>query len=158
MSHEQANRVWEKMAEAEVRSLYFGELAARYTRRKQIISGLSLFLSSGAAATLVAGWPDWLPALAAAIVAAITAYSIAANLDRAAVTMANLHATWNHLADDYKHLWHRWYEDDAEEDLARLLTRAREASEKGSTEAPYDQRLLDKWQEHVYSQYSPAAA
>ena len=42
----QTNLVWENMLAAETRSLYFGDLATRYTRRKQCITGSSFFLSS----------------------------------------------------------------------------------------------------------------
>ena len=53
LTDDQIKRVWENMLAAEARSLYFGDLAARYTRRKRVITGASFFLSSGAAATLV---------------------------------------------------------------------------------------------------------
>ena len=41
MTEEQANLAWEKKVQAEVRSLYFAELAAQYTRRKQLVTGIS---------------------------------------------------------------------------------------------------------------------
>ena len=44
LTEHQANRVWEKRVEAEVRSLYFADLANRFTVRKQIITGASFFL------------------------------------------------------------------------------------------------------------------
>ena len=161
LSDQQTNMVWQKMAEAEVRSLYFGDLAATYTKRKQFIAGATFFLSSGAAASLWATRADiahWAPLVMSLIVAVLSAYSMAVNLDRKAVTMANLHAAWNHLADDYEHLWHHWHEHDAQQVLDKLLARAREISETATTEAPYDKRRMDKWQEHVYSRYSPTAA
>ncbi|MGH8335666.1 MAG: hypothetical protein ACRETL_02305, partial [Gammaproteobacteria bacterium] len=42
----QINRVWEHMLAAESRALYFGDLASRYTRRKQWITGVSFFFSA----------------------------------------------------------------------------------------------------------------
>ena len=146
------------MAEAEVRSLYFGDLAARYTKRKQTIVAASFFLSSGAAASLWATMPAWVPLTMAIIVALLTGYSIAVNLDKAALTMANLHGEWNRLSNDYEHLWNRWYADDAEDTLKALLERASQVSVKGrSTEAPFDQNLIDKWETYVYSQYQATA-
>ena len=74
LTENQVNRVWNKMVEAEVRSLYFADLAGRYNRYKQILTGVSFFLSSGAAATLLAKAPDWIPILLAIIVAILSAY------------------------------------------------------------------------------------
>ena len=86
----QTNRVWEKMISSEVRSLYFGELASRYTRQKQFITGLIFFLASGAAATLAAELPRLIPLRMSGVSAVLTAYAIAVNLDRKAATMAKL--------------------------------------------------------------------
>ena len=149
----QINRVWVKTIEAEVRSFYFGELAARYVKRKQIITGVSFFLSSGAAATLAAKTVSWVPLVMAALAAMVTAYSIAVNLDRKAVTMAKLHSTWNQLAAEYDRLWNHCHEDDADAQFESLLKRGRDASEIGSTEAPYDEGLIEKWQDRVNAQH-----
>src|SRR5439155_4193515 len=140
------------MVEAEVRSLYFADLASRYTKRKQIITGISFFLSSGAAATLAAKLPTWIPLVLAVVVAFTTAYSIAVNLDKCITIMVKLHHQWNHLSADYERLWNHWRDDEAEEVLADLVRRAREASEAG-TEMPYDKDAINKWQEMVYSRF-----
>ncbi|MBI3697789.1 MAG: hypothetical protein HY238_23525 [Acidobacteria bacterium] len=160
LTEHQRTRVWESLVKAEVRSLYFGDLASRNTKRKQIITGVSFFLSSGAAATLAAQSPSWIPLVMSGVVAVLIAYSIAVGLDKAAATMAKLHYTWNQLAADYDHLWDHWDEDDAEEVLGELVRRSRDASELGTTEAPYNPSLLEKWTEHVYAQYnqSPTTA
>ena len=142
--------VWNRMHEAEVRSLYFGEQAVRYTTLKQIITGTSFFLSSGAAATLIASFPKWIPTVLAVIVAILTAYSMAVSLDRRIGTICKLHSEWNHLNSEYEHLWNHWYEDDAEESLADLSKRGREASQI-ATEMPYDPEALHKWENLVYS-------
>jgi hypothetical protein len=157
LTENQTNRVWEKMIAAEVRSLYFGDLATRYTRRKQVITGLSFFLSSGAVVTLATKMELWIPLVMSAIAAALTACSIAIGLDKAAPGMAKLHYTWNHLAADFERLWNHWHEDDAEAVFQDLLRRAREASQI-STEAPYDERLIAKWEDRVLAQYGLAAA
>lgn len=54
LTENQIRRVWESMLAAETRALYFGDLTSRYTRRKHWITGLSFFLSCGAAATVIA--------------------------------------------------------------------------------------------------------
>src|ERR1700676_4385818 len=125
----QANRVWERMLEAEARSLYFGDLAVTYTRRKQIITATSFFLSSGAAATMIAKMQKYFPIFPALIVELTAAYSLAVNLDRSIVTMTKLHCQWNQLSADYEHLWNHWQDDDSEVVLSSLLRRAAEASE-----------------------------
>jgi hypothetical protein len=147
LNEAQTSRVWQLMVEAEVRSYYFGDLASRFTRQKQIITGLSFFLSSGAAATIAARL-YWAPLISASIAAGLTAYSIAAGLDRRAGEMAQLHHDWAMLSSDYERLWHHWYEEDADSRLAEIQRRDGEVSRK-STEAPYDRSLLDKWQDRV---------
>jgi len=151
LSEFQINQVWENMLAAEARSLYFGDLAFRYTRRKQWITGASFFLSSGAAATVVAKAPEWVPGLLALLVALVTAYSMAVNLDGKIKTMSVLHASWNSIATDYSRLWSHTYSDDAEEQLYEIIERAKEASELATTEAPNDQELLAKWQDRVFA-------
>jgi len=152
LTESQANRVWERMVEAEVRSLYFADLANRYTRRKQIIAGLSFFLSSGAAATIIAKAPDWVPITLAVVVALSTAYSMAVGLDRYISSMTKLHYGWNHLAVDYEHLWNHWLDDDAERILDELVKQGMEMSEQ-ATEIPYQEKLIDKWRDVVYMRF-----
>jgi hypothetical protein len=150
--------VWGRMLEAEVRSRYFGELASRYALRKQMITGLTFFFASGAAATLVAQLPYWFPLVQSVIVAVITAYSIAVNLDTRINTLSKLHYKWNYLHAEYERLWHHWYEEDAAAIFEELLRQAREASETATTEAPYDKELADKLADDVYAQYRQTAA
>src|SRR5438034_7370509 len=96
MTVEQTNRVWQLMVEADVRSRYFGELAVRYNRRKQLITGASLFLASGAAATLAASlWV--LPLIFSGFTALIMAYSVAVGLDRKVTTLTKLYASWHEI-------------------------------------------------------------
>jgi len=70
----QVTHVWEEKVQAAVRSLYFGELASSFTRQKQLMSGATFFLSSGAAATVIAKFPVWVPAALAVISAIAAAY------------------------------------------------------------------------------------
>jgi len=65
----QINRTWQGMLDAEARSLYFGDLASSYTKRKQWITGLTFFLASGAAATLIGKAPQWVPIVLSLIAA-----------------------------------------------------------------------------------------
>jgi hypothetical protein len=149
----QTKLVWENMLAAETRSFYFGDLAARYNRQKQWITGLSFFFSSGAAASIIGKSPQWLPTILALAVAAATAYSIALNLDGKVRTMSKLHSSWSAIGTDYNRLWNHTYADEAEEDLYDLIEKAKESSELATTSAPNDQKLLEKWQEHVFSMY-----
>jgi hypothetical protein len=157
LTEEQAKRVWEKMLGAEARSLYFGELASSYVRRKQFITAASFFLSSGAAATVVAKFPAFVPVVLALVAALSTAYSLAINLDRSIVSLTKLHCQWNQLSADYENLWHHWQDEDSESVLNTLLKRAADASET-AIEMPYKPETLDKWQNVVYSRVAAAAA
>jgi hypothetical protein len=149
----QVNRVWENMLSAEARALYFGDLASRYTRRKQWITGLSFFLSSGAAATIVAKLPAWVPILLSLIVAGITAYAMAVNLDGKIATMAKLHSVWSQIATQYDHLWNHASDHDAEQQLEKIIEREKEPSELATTGAPNDLKLLQKWEDRVLQLY-----
>jgi hypothetical protein len=149
----QRTRAWEGLLSAETRSLYFDDLAARYSRQKQWITGVSFFFSSGAAATIIAKFPSWVPLVLALTVAGATAYSIALNLDRRIATMAKLHSAWARIAGEYNHLWSHTSDQDAESELDRILGTEREPSELATTEAPYDEKLMAHWQERVFAMY-----
>ena len=150
LTQDQIDRVWENMLASEARSLYFGDLANRYTRRKQWITGLSFFFSSGAAATVIAKAPAWVPVLLALASAAITAYSMAVNLDGMIGTMAKLHSSWNQISTDYDRLWNHAYDEDAEDQLNAIIGKERDSSELATTDAPNDQKLLEQWQQRVF--------
>src|SRR5271170_7027043 len=130
----QTTRVWENMLAAETRALYFADLASRYTREKQWITGVSFFLASGAAASLIGKLPQWVPLVASAVVAVLSAYSMAVGLDRKISTMAKLHSAWNVISLEYQRLWNHTYSDDAEEQLYVLFQREKEPSELAVTE------------------------
>jgi hypothetical protein len=149
----QVSRVWENMLSAEARALYFGDLASRYTRRKQWITGLSFFLSSGAAATIVAKAPQWVPLVLSLIVAGVTAYAMAVNLDGKIATMVKLHSAWNQIATEYDRLWNHANDEDAEQQLEKIIEREKEPSELATTDAPNDQKLLEKWEDRVFQLY-----
>lgn len=151
-------RVWEYKYEAEVRSYYFADLASRYTKKKQRVVGLSFVLSSAAAASLWAELPWYVAAFMALVVASLNGYSIAVGLDKAALTTSRLHASWNKLASDYELLLSHSYEDDAESIMEAARARGRDISEQGSTDAPYNRKLMDKWQDVVHSRYTHTAA
>jgi hypothetical protein len=153
LTEPQVNRVWKNMLSAEARSLYFGDLASQYTRQKQWITGISFFLSSGAAATIVGKAPPWVPIALSLIVAAVTAYAMAVNLDGKVATMAKLHSAWSQIASEYDRLWNHASDDDAEQELDRIIGREKDPSELATTEAPNDQKLLGKWQDHVFKLY-----
>jgi hypothetical protein len=149
----QQTLVWENLLGAETRSLYFADLASRYTRQKQWITGISFFLASAAAASLVGKLPQWVPLATATAVALANAYSIAVGLDRKIKTMARLHSDWAQLANEYSHLWNHMDDNDAEGRMEDLARREKEPSDLATTEAPNDQELLGKWQQRVFAMY-----
>jgi len=149
----QIARVWENMLAAETRALYFADLTARYTRRKQWITGGSFFLSSGAAATLIGKAPTWVPILLALVVAGANAYVMAINLDRKIGTLAKLFSAWAQIASDYERLWSHARTEEAEGEFERIIDKERQPSELAAQEAPNDQKLLAQWQQHVFAMY-----
>ncbi|SPE40855.1 exported hypothetical protein [Candidatus Sulfopaludibacter sp. SbA3] len=138
---------------AETRALYFADLASRYTRRKQWITGISFFLSSGAVASLIGKFPQVVPLVASAAVAVLSAYSMAVSLDRKIARMVKLHSAWNVISIEYQRLWNYPKGDDAEEQLYAIFQREKEPSELAATEAPNDPKLLRLWQDRVFNMH-----
>jgi hypothetical protein len=160
LTEDQAKRVWERMVESEVRSLYFGDLASKNTTRKQIMVGTSFFLSSGAFAALIGHLPVLVPIVCSLIVAILTAYSMAVGIERRIGTLTKLHCQWNTLFGEYERLWNHWQDEDAEQILERLVRRANEVSELGM-EMPNDEKSIQKWARIVYGRFAkvtPASA
>jgi hypothetical protein len=145
LTEHDAGRVWQRMFEAEVRALYFGDLTNRNTKIKQFITGMSFVLSSGAVVTIVSKSPAWAPAFLSLVVAIMSAYSIAVGLDKRVRTLSDLHTRWNRLQFEYERLWHHWFEDGAVDTLRELAMRSSEASEIG-TEMPYDENRIHRWE------------
>jgi len=83
----------------------------------------------------------------------MTAYSIAVGLDRKITTMAKLHSAWNRISQEYRRLWSRTGAEDAESQLAQIIEMSLEPSELATTDAPNDQKLLEKWQDRVFALY-----
>lgn len=149
LTPEQVEDVWEGRISAETRSLYFGDLASVYSLRKQWITGLTFFLSSGAAATLVAKLPIGIPIGLSIVVALMNAYAVAVNLDSKIRTMAKLHFAWTQIGNDYTNLWNHTYGEGAESSLLDIQRRESELSELATTDAPNDSVRMLRWQDQV---------
>ena len=151
LTDDQINRVWQGMLAAETRALYFSDLATQYTRRKQLITGLSFFLSSGAAATIIARTPGWVPVVLSVVTAALTAYSIAAGLDRKTSTMVKLASSWREITAAYDRLWNHAYDASASADLYKIMQSENAPSDLAATDGPpIDEKRLDTWQQRVF--------
>lgn len=152
-TEDQINDLWNRRISAEVRALYFADLTNLLSRRKQWIAGLSFFFSSGAAATLLVGMPKWVPILCSVLVAGMSAYVFALNLDQKIRTLVKLHSDWSQLADEYAQLWNHAYNEGAATLLEGLIRHEREVSALGATDAPNDRKRLSHWQDHVFEQH-----
>lgn len=151
LNQSQIDQVWQNMLAAEARSYYFADLASRYTKLRQWITGTSFFLASGAAATIIGKAPSYVPVVLSLLAAAASAYSMAVNLDGKILTMSKLHSTWNRIEIEYERLWNRTYTDDAQDQLDKITQLEEEPSELATTEAPNNQKLMEKWQERVFA-------
>jgi acyl-CoA hydrolase len=151
LNDNQIRDLWDRMLAAETRTLYFADLSNRYTQLKQVITGVSFFLSSAAAATIIAKLPYYIPLGLSVVVALMTAYSFATDLDRRIGTAVKLHSQWHQISDQYGNLWNHTYADDAEEQFEEISARERELSELATTEMPNpDWKRLEKWQQNVF--------
>lgn len=153
LTEDQVADLWDRRISAEVRSLYFADLANVLSTRKQWMTGVSFFLSSGAAATLLAKQPTWVAITLSITVAMMAAYSFALNLDLKIKTFGKLHSSWSQLSADYARLWNHTYSEIAERELDELIRRELDLSELAATEAPNDEASLGRWQERVFELY-----
>lgn len=151
LTEAQVNKVWGDMLGAEARSYYFGELASRFTTQKQWITGISFFLASGAAATIIGKAPNFVPIVLSVLGAAMSAYSMAMNLDAKIGTMSKLFIAWHRITAEYERLWNHADAEDAEDQLAKIIQLEEDPSELATTAAPNDEKLLEKWQRRVFA-------
>jgi len=128
-------------------------LRIAYTAQKKWITALSFFLSSGAAATVLARMPGWVPILLSLAAAAITAYATVFGLDSRTRSMADLYWRSNQLASDYERLWNNVYAEDAAKTLSDLLRRDADIAKIAVTEAPSDQKRMGRWRDYVFVQH-----
>ena len=153
LTEQQKLDVWDRQIQAEIRSYYFADLTQTYTRQKQFITFVGFFLSSGAAATLIGKAPTWVPVILALVVALLTAYSVAVGLDGKTLTFSKLHREWSLLAMGYERLRTETDAEDSPERLSVLLTRDLEASQLGATDAPNDEKRIDRWTDQVFQSH-----
>jgi len=67
--------------------------------------------------------------------------------------MARLHSAWSGISQEYTRLWSHVGDEDAENQLKKIIEMSREPSELATTDAPNDQKLLEKWQDRVFALY-----
>ncbi len=158
LTQEEITSLWERMLAAEIRSLYFADLANRYTKQKQFITGASFFLASGAAAALIGKLPPSVAIVLSCITALLSAYSVARGLDGATRSMAKFHSAWSELAVKYEALWRTTHADDASMKLDLLIAKEIDLSTQATTEAPNNQERMGFWQDHVLRQRHLLAA
>lgn len=151
LSDAQIERVWQGMLGSEIRANYFAELTERYNRRQRFATWGTLFMSSGALATILIALPSewvWVRAGFAAVATALSLYSVVRQNNKLAVDSADLHARWNKLASEYEKLWEDVTADNGIEVLDTLTDQGRELSKSG-TAFPNDERAMLKWENHV---------
>lgn len=153
----QQRRVWESWFSAEVRALYFADLATLYRRRQRWLTWLILFTASGAVVSLLATLPaqHWVRLGFAVVTAGLSLTGVVADYPRQAAATADLHTRWNLLAREYEALWDNMYASDAPEILRRLDAEAAVLSE-ASTAFPANERRLQKWYVHVKAHHEAA--
>ena len=150
----EAGQVWRAMREARVRSLYFGELAARYTRRQQWVQGLSLAFGSAAFVTLVREpWP-LVAAGCAAVVAVANVWATATNLNQTQATLVMLRTAWEGLRLEYGDVWSNWYRDGAEAKFEALQRRSNDLGMLANAGVPWDRKTVRRWEDFVDSEWS----
>jgi hypothetical protein len=156
LSESQVNHAWDEMLSAEIRALYFADMARWYTKQQQIVTWGILFLSSGAFVVFfVSNLPDhllFLRPVLPLLAAALSLFSLVRQNQKLAFDATELHKKWNQLASDYRVLWDNVYIDDAQTVLAGLIQRGHDLSAPATT-MPRNEKALSKWQDYVMSRY-----
>ncbi len=153
LNDSQYKRTWDHMLGAEVRAFYFAEMTDRCATLKRAFTFLTFLLSSGAAATITAKLPALVPIILSLVTAAITAYSVAVDLDGRVKAASKLHETWSNIAFGFDDLRGSPDASDADEKYQELMRRDLEASVAGTTSVPYEKRRVEKWAAHVYASH-----
>ncbi len=151
LSEAQIKRVWEGMLGSEIRALYFAERVERLNRSQRMITWATLFMSSGAVATVSIQLPPEfviLRILFPILTVALSLHSLVAQRQKLAIDASDLHVRWGKLAQDYESLWENVYAELAYVKLQALSDRELEVS-KASTGFANEPRVMLKWQEHV---------
>lgn len=152
----QQQRVWDGMLGAEIRSNYFADLSAGYYKRQKIATWAILFVSSGAAVSVLASLPDWAMLLRPVLTlttAGLSGYSLVMQNQKLAVDAADLHARWDRFAKAYRNLWDDMYADDALDTLKKLEDMETDLSKSGVGLFAYDKSSMLRWQDHVEQQH-----
>ena len=125
-----------------------------------MLTWVTLALSSGAAASLVAAVPQdwqWIRLVLTFATATVSLYSLVQQNQKRVTDCADLHVRWSRVANDYQALWDATYEDAAQEQFLALRERAVELSKSGLG-IPFGPNLMLKWQTHVMMHHHLQAA
>ncbi|MBI3770600.1 MAG: hypothetical protein HY271_19190 [Deltaproteobacteria bacterium] len=155
LSQAQIQRVWEGMLLAEMRALYFADLATQYNARQRHATWTTLVASSAAFASIIAHVPPeygWIRVAATFFTAVLSGYSLAMQVQRRAVEASDLHYRWNQVGREYSAIWENVEASDAFERLQKADTAVAELS-KVSLQLPYRKSLMEKWQRHVEAEW-----
>ena len=161
LSQAQIQRVWEGMLAAEIRALYFADLAARYNARQAKATWATLVLSSGAVVSLLAALPEeyalWVRLALTVTTVIVSAYSLAAQIQKRALEASDLHERWHRVAAEYQAIWENVGALDAFERLQKVDNTVAELS-TASHQIPYRERLMRKWQVRVQAEWKQRTA
>jgi hypothetical protein len=150
LSKADIERVWEGLYNSEVRSLYFGHLSSRYQKQQTFMTWLSLFLSGGAAGTLVSNLAvthAWVPQIFAFLMTGLSLYSVVAKKERKGVDSSNLGAKWTQLGHKYDIIF-RSPSNFAQADLTPLEDKRIELSQAAHNLAD-NPKLMEKSQDKI---------
>jgi hypothetical protein len=156
LSDMQQDDVWEGWIGAEVRSYYFAEMCGRYHQVQRLITWAILAASSGAAAAILSGLPNWMRLFLALATAGLSLWSVVANNNETATDCSDVHFRWSKLAIDYKALWGDMYSQDAATRLSDLLQRDAELS-KTCNVLPNRPEDLRRWERFVVDRHRAPA-
>lgn len=160
LNQAQIQRVWEGMLLAEMRALYFADLANRYNALQRNVTLAVLGVTSGAAASMVAELPEglaWISKALTFMAALLSYYLFAMQNQKRAQEATDLHYRWSQLAAEYESTWENVHADDALQRLDKADATAIELSKAG-LHLPNRTKLVKKWQDVVEANWAARTA
>jgi hypothetical protein len=140
-------RVWDEMLFAGMRANYFGELVSRYQDRDKWLRIAVLFLSSGAAATVLSGAPEYVKLGFPLLTAFASLWLVFSQYGLMARDAADLHSGWSVAESAYERLWNHLDDPTAERTFDQIYERA-DALSKSGRKFPAHRKRLDYWLDH----------
>jgi hypothetical protein len=133
-----------------MRANYFGELVSRYQSWEKWVRIAVLFLSSGAAATVLSSAPAYVKLGFPLLAAFVSLWLVFSQYGIMARDAADLHSGWCAVESNYERLWNHLDDPGSEQKFDQIYEQANALSRTG-TRFPARKKRLNYWLDHAAS-------